>query len=75
MHAAITRGITAVAVTYGRRKLALTALRRYLRDGWATELWRSRATKADVTRAPVTLEVQLTNVSQRHCPPHFAAAL
>ena len=68
MHAAITRGITALAVTYGRRKLALTALRRYLRDGWATELWRSRATKAYVPRAPVTLEVQLTNVCQRHCP-------
>jgi MoaA/NifB/PqqE/SkfB family radical SAM enzyme len=48
--------------------MEMAALVRYLRDGWARELWRSRSAPSYIAGAPATISVELTNVCQLRCP-------
>lgn len=68
MRATITRGITALTINYGRRRLELAALCRCLRDGFASEVWPARAISTDAASALATIEVELTNICRLRCP-------
>jgi MoaA/NifB/PqqE/SkfB family radical SAM enzyme len=68
MRAAIDRLLNRAAIAYGRRRLDLRMMTRYLRDGWGLDLLRSRAPTPHVAASPVTIGVELTNACQLRCP-------
>jgi MoaA/NifB/PqqE/SkfB family radical SAM enzyme len=57
-----------LGLAYGRRRLELTLLARYLRDGWGGQLLRLRTQQMYVPSSPVTVGIELTNVCQLRCP-------
>jgi MoaA/NifB/PqqE/SkfB family radical SAM enzyme len=68
MQAAMASWMSKLALTYGRRRLELEMISRYLRDGWGPELLRCRASHTYVPSSPVTVGVELTNACQLRCP-------
>src|SRR5215471_4174042 len=58
---------TRAATMYGRRKLDLRMLVRYLRDGRALHLALSRAPMLFEAESPSTLGIEFTNVCQLRC--------
>jgi MoaA/NifB/PqqE/SkfB family radical SAM enzyme len=68
MRIAIDRVASRLAITYGRRKLEMRMLARYLRDGWGGDLLRSRRQTLDASPSPATVGIELTNVCQLRCP-------
>lgn len=68
MRTALEHLLQRLAITYGRRRLDLRMMARYLRDGWGPDLLRSRAPTLHVAEAPATIGVELTNACQLRCP-------
>jgi MoaA/NifB/PqqE/SkfB family radical SAM enzyme len=68
MRNAIERVVNQLAITFGRRKLDLQMMGRYLRDGWGLDLLLSRMPALHVAESPTTVGVELTNVCQLRCP-------
>ena len=68
MRTALARWMSKVSLTHGRRRLELTMLARYLRDGWGPDLLRARFRQLHVPSSPVTVGIELTNVCQLRCP-------
>lgn len=68
MQLEINRVVNQLAIKLGRRKLELWMMARYLRDGWALDLLRSRVPNVDAGSSPTTVGIELTNVCQLRCP-------
>jgi MoaA/NifB/PqqE/SkfB family radical SAM enzyme len=68
MQLEIKRVVNQLAINFGRRKLELWMMARYLRDGWGLDLLRSRGPTPHVPASPTTIGVELTNVCQLRCP-------
>ena len=62
------RVMNQLAINFGRRRLELWMMARYLRDGWAFDLLRSRTNLPQTAASPTTIGVELTNVCQLRCP-------
>lgn len=59
--------VNRLAITYGRRRLDLWMMARYLRDGWGIDLLMSRAPTLHMASAPTMIGIELTNVCQLRC--------
>ncbi len=64
----MVRGMSDLALRFGRRSMELRMLWRYLRDGWGPEMLRNRSHPMEVPSSPVTIGVELTNACQLRCP-------
>jgi len=63
----VKRVMNRLAVAYGRRRLDLQMMARYLGDGWGGELLLSRG-RTHTPSEPATVGIELTNVCQLRCP-------